>query len=202
MSSFGGAQLQELNPVKVSPQGGVKRNTVLNALKEIERVAIDFMVNQRGMQSYVIQIYRNTAHARVPMNESSSNELSSASVANSASCPSETRRPDARIERRYAEFAMLQSRLQHLVEVSHSFVPCDFCDGINSASLWGHSQRSALATLIISEEERMAAFTRSLNALLRLSANRSSSQRRVCSARVNLPQLLHDFLLVDRSFVQ
>ncbi|KAF1332598.1 hypothetical protein FI667_g3522, partial [Globisporangium splendens] len=175
MSSFGGTQLQELNPVKVAPEGGVKRNTVLNTLKEFEYVAVDSMVTRHGMQSYVIQIYRSTANVRLLVS-GSSDELSSESSACSASCPSETRRPDARIERRYAEFAMLQSKLQHLVEISHCFVPCDFCDGINNASLWGHSQRSALATLIMSDEERMAAFTKSLNALLRLTVGEHLSE--------------------------
>lgn len=192
--------LQALNPVKIVPEWRTKHGEMVAALKRIECVDITSTVTRRGIQSYVIGIYHNTPNnTRIPTNHQRNQDPSSSSASPSSPTRSaRSREPDARMERRFAEFAELQSQLQHRVHVAHGMMPCEFCLEIASVYLWGHSQRSALSVLAIPEEELMEAFTKYINAITKLVRSRLGSGRPMCSAQERIPQMLHDFLLQEQ----
>lgn len=185
----------------VVPEWTSRHNEMLRGLKRIDFVAIKSTAKRCGMQMFVIEIYYDTPNSRIPTNNRGHDP-----AALSTGCPilrqSESRKPDARMDRRYAEFAVLQSHLQNQVQGAHGIIPCDFCHALSSAPLWGHSQRSALSMLSISEEELMTSFAKSINAILQLISGPSTPGRRVCSAREKVPQMLHNFLLQENLIVR
>lgn len=185
--------LQELKPVNVEPSSRrcPEVQETAASLKQIASVRVD----SSKTEGYTITIYHSTwsstSNSRIPI----SGDHQGQALLPSTLSPS---KPDAQIERSYADFLGLQLQLQHCVHVAHRSIPCAFCSEISSVTTWGGVRSSPLAMLAMTEDELIDIFTTFMNELLALTRTKFSSTRcSPCSAQESVPQMLHEFLVKE-----
>lgn len=185
--------LQELKPVNVEPSSRrcPEVQETAASLKQIASVHVSSSRNE----GYTITIYHNTwsstSNSRVPI----SGHRQGQALLPSTLSPS---KPDAQIERSYADFLGLQLQLQHCVHVAHRSIPCAFCSEVSSVAMWGGVRSSPLAMLAMTEDELIDIFMTFTNELLALTRTKFSSARHSpCSAQERVLQMLHEFLVKE-----
>lgn len=191
--------LQALTPAPMVPEWISQRGQVAARLMKIECVDVKSVVDKRGDRSYVVEIYEATSKNRIPTNRNTRRRPLSQSPANSApqicsvASLDSSRKPTARIERQFSEFAALRSEAYNHAHMAHNMVPCEFCKGVIDEIVWGDSQPGGLLKLLANEEKVVRRLAKSVNAFLALVKSNGEGGR-LCSGQDNVPQVLYDFL--------
>lgn len=190
--------LQALTPVTLVPEWVSQRGQVSAALKGIECIAIRSVTNRKGIHYYVIEIYEYTTKNRIPTNRPrqhpplSPTAASTSPSSHGGSAPRCSRKPDARMERRFAEFADLRGKVYNHAHLAHKMVPCEFCKEVINEIVWGDNQPGSFLKLIAAEQKVMQMLAKSVNSLLELV--KSNGDGRLCGGQDNIPQVLYEFL--------
>lgn len=182
--------LQALKPVSVVPsiqRTQLQDAPVVMALKHMKFVR----VRSSRTEGYTIEMHSNasSSSSRIPTTNLQGQAFPSTTLSSS--------KPDAHVERSYADFLKLQAQLLHCVHATHRSILCAFCYEVSSTATWGGTQSSPLAMLAMSEDELADTFTTFIIELLALTRTRFSSQRSdggMCCAQGSVSQMLREFL--------
>lgn len=189
------SQLCTLTPVTVVPEWTSQHGQVFSRLAKIECVAVRSYVDRAGLRSYVVEVFESARKNRIPTNNRTFTRNTAStrgtSGVNSDAPLDSSRKPIARLERRYAQFVDVRGESYHHAHKAHSSVSCDFCKDVIDEIVWGE-KLSSILQLIRSEDKIMHTLAKSVNSLLLIV--KSIGERRLCSGQINVPAALLEFL--------
>ncbi|KAG6610476.1 uncharacterized protein IUM83_06618 [Phytophthora cinnamomi] len=170
--------LARLTPMNLMPERYSRHMQTVTKLKQIRRALVSPTSSSRG--SYAIDVFTPSQSAtRIPTSHKAA---------------SKGQRPDAHIDKQFADFVALRDELYATCKGSHPTMDCPFCSEVARTLLLGAVLPGSVLTLVLSQNQQTKAVQRFIDALLSLVATCSIIESDACLCQKNLPRQLFEFL--------
>lgn len=171
------SQLQTLRSASVLPTT-TQDEDVEHLLDSVKVIEVRQPVQFNGRSFFTMDIY---FRRHVPVSQRKAK-----------GSPSDDRRPDLRVARRFSDFMRLRSAVYKQAVGSHETDRCQFCDSIVQFVVLGKSQPTLRRKWISSQGRRAKHLTVFMQQLLSLVSTSYYSSD--CDAQLKIPRLLNQFI--------